>query len=158
MFSVAISWEIFFGDRVREGVEDGGSIVLNPTNGSSFTGTLVQTQQIASSRMRAIENDRWVVQVAPTGFTAIIGPDGTVHQRTGISEQRVLQGKVGQRSGTTLYTRVGLLPAWIVALLSLVSGWAVVLVRRRRDRLRDVVEEPPKATEIEKTGEIAGSR
>ena len=158
MFSVAISWEIFFGDRVREGVEDGGSIVLNPTNGSSFTGTLVQTQQIASSRMRAIENDRWVVQVAPTGFTAIIGPDGTVHQRTGISEQRVLQGKVGQRSGTTLYTRVGLLPAWIVALLSLVSGWGVVLVRRRRDRLRDVVEEPPKATEIEKTDEIAGSR
>jgi apolipoprotein N-acyltransferase len=157
-FSVAISWEIFFGDRVREGVEDGGSIVLNPTNGSSFTGTLVQTQQIASSRMRAIENDRWVVQVAPTGFTAIIGPDGKVHQRTGISEQRVLQGQVGQRSGTTLYTRIGLLPAWVVALLSLAGGWAVVLVGRRRERLQDVVAPPPDAAEIDKTGEIATSR
>jgi apolipoprotein N-acyltransferase len=157
VFSVAISWEIFFGDRVREGVEDGASIVLNPTNGSSFTGTLVQTQQIASSRMRAIENDRWVVQVAPTGFSAVIGPDGTVHQRTAISEQRVLQGEVGQRSGTTLYTRIGLLPAWIVALLSLATGWGVVLARRR-DRQREVVDAPPRATEIEKTGEIAGSR
>jgi apolipoprotein N-acyltransferase len=158
MFSVAISWEIFFGDRVREGVEDGGSIVLNPTNGSSFTGTLVQTQQIASSRMRAIENDRWVVQVAPTGFSAIIGPDGKVHQRTAISEQRVLQGEVGQRSGTTLYTRHGLLPAWILALLSLAGGWGFVFVDRRRDQQREVVASPPNATEIEKTGEIAGSR
>ena len=157
-FAVAISWEIFFGDRVREGVEDGGSIVLNPTNGSSFTGTLVQTQQIASSRMRAIENDRWVVQVAPTGFSAIIGPDGTVHQRSGISEQRVLQGKVGQRSGTTLYTRIGLLPAWIVALLSLASGWGVVLVGRRRNREQKVVALPPTEAEIEKTDDIVGSR
>ena len=66
---VAISWEIFFGDRVREGVEDGAEVVLNPTNGSSFTGTLVQTQQVAASRMRAIESDRWLLQVAPTGFS-----------------------------------------------------------------------------------------
>jgi apolipoprotein N-acyltransferase len=132
--AVAISWEIFFGDRVREGVEQGGAIVLNPTNGSSFTGTLVQTQQIASSRMRAIENDRWVLQVAPTGFSAIIGPDGTVHQRTGVSERAVLQGTVGQRQGTTLYTRWGLLPAWIVAAVSLAGGWALWRRARRRSQ------------------------
>jgi apolipoprotein N-acyltransferase len=158
-FSVAISWEIFFGDRVREGVEDGGSVVLNPTNGSSFTGTLVQTQQVASSRMRAIENDRWVVQVAPTGFTAIIGPDGTVHQRTAISEQAVLQATVGRREGTTLYTRLGLLPAWVVALVSLGGGWAIALVRRRRGEheQQGVAGPPPTETESEKTGEIVGS-
>lgn len=122
--AVAISWEIFFGDRVREGVQDGAEVVLNPTNGSSFTGTMVQTQQVASSRMRAIENDRWLVQVAPTGFSAVIGPDGTVHQRSAISERTVLHATVGQREGTTLYTRLGLLPAWVVALVSLTSGWA----------------------------------
>ena len=37
---------------VREGVADGGRLVLNPTNGSSYTGTIVQGQQVASSRMR----------------------------------------------------------------------------------------------------------
>jgi apolipoprotein N-acyltransferase len=132
--SVAISWEIFFGDRVREGVERGAEVVLNPTNGSSFTGTLVQTQQVATSRMRAIENDRSVLQVAPTGFTAIVGPDGTVHERSSISEATVLQGTVELREGTTLYTRVGLLPAWIVALVSLGLGWATALRDRRRDR------------------------
>ena len=127
--SVAISWEVFFGDRVREGVESGAEVVLNPTNGSSFTGTLLQTQQVASSRMRAIESDRWLLQVAPTGFSAVIGPDGTVHQRSAVSEQIVLHDTVGRRQGTTLYTRYGLAPALVVALAGLASGW---LVDRRR--------------------------
>jgi apolipoprotein N-acyltransferase len=132
--SVAISWEIFFGDRVREGVDDGAEIVINPTNGSSFTGTLVQTQQVATSRMRAIENDRWVLQVAPTGFSAIVGPDGTVHQRSSVSEPTVLQQSVGKREGTTPYTRVGLLPAWILALASLALGWGAAWRQRQRRR------------------------
>ncbi len=132
--SVAISWEIFFGDRVREGVEDGAEIVINPTNGSSYTGTMVQTQQVATSRMRAIENDRWVLQVAPTGFSAFVAPDGTVHQRSAVSERAVLQRTVGTREGTTLYTRIGLLPAWIVALSSLALGWGTAWRRRRPRR------------------------
>ncbi|HKY66123.1 MAG TPA: apolipoprotein N-acyltransferase, partial [Acidimicrobiales bacterium] len=127
--SVAISWEIFFGDRVREGVQDGAELVLNPTNGSSFSGTLVQTQQVASSRMRAIETDRWLLQVAPTGFSAVIGPDGTVHQRTAVSEQAVLHDTVELRSGTTLYTRLGYGPAVVVALACLGLGW--LLARRQ---------------------------
>ena len=105
--SVAISWEIFFGDRVREGVAEGAGVVLNPTNGSSFTGTLVQTQQVASSRMRAIESDRWLAQVAPTGFSAVIDPDGTVQQRSAVSEQTVLHQTIGVREGMTPYTRWG---------------------------------------------------
>ena len=86
--STPISWEIFFPDRTREGVEDGARLVLNPTNGASFTGTIVQTQQVASSQMRAIESGRWVGQVAPTGFTAC-------HRRR---RQRA-RAHVGERAG-----------------------------------------------------------
>ena len=131
--SVAISWEIFFGDRVREGVEQGGEVVLNPTNGSSFSGTLVQTQQVASSRMRAIESDRWLLQVAPTGFSAVIGPDGTVHQRSSVSEQVVLQDTVGRRTGTTPYVRWGQAPALAVAVAGLAAGWLMARRGRRPD-------------------------
>ena len=53
-------------------------VLLNPTNGASYTGTLLQTQQIASSRLRALETGRWVAQVAPTGFTAFIDDTGHV--------------------------------------------------------------------------------
>jgi apolipoprotein N-acyltransferase len=122
--SVVISWEVFFAGRTREGVKAGAEAILNPTNGASYTGTIVQTQQVASSRLRAIETGRWVVQAAPTGFTAIVDADGEVRQRTAVSEQRVLYDTVELRDGRTWYTNLGDGP-FIVALLVLlgVSLW-----------------------------------
>ncbi len=128
---VVISWEVFFAGRAREGIKAGGEAILNPTNGASYTGTIVQTQQVASSRLRAIENGRWVVQAAPTGFTAIVDADGNVLQRTAVSEQRVLFATVELRDGFTWYTNLGDGP-FIVALLTMfgVSLW----FSRRRSR------------------------
>jgi apolipoprotein N-acyltransferase len=130
--AVAISWEVFFSDRVREGVEDGGRIVLNPTNGSSFTGTIVQTQQVASSRLRALETGRWVLQVAPTGFTAVVDDHGRVLDRTSVSERRVIQREVRLREGLTPYTRLGNAPALALAAACLaVARWWSRSLRRR---------------------------
>jgi apolipoprotein N-acyltransferase len=126
-----VSWEIFFADRTREGVEAGARLVLNPTNGSSFTGTIVQTQQVASSRMRAIESGRWVLQVAPTGFTAVVDHHGRVLERSAVSEQRVIQREVALREGLTLYTRWGNGPGLALAALCIAGGWAVERRGRR---------------------------
>jgi len=126
-----ISWEIFFADRTREGVEAGARLVLNPTNGSSFTGTIVQTQQVASSRMRAIESGRWVLQVAPTGFTAVVDHHGRVLERSAVSEERVIQQAVALREGLTLYTRWGNGPGLVLAALCIAGGWAIERRSRR---------------------------
>jgi apolipoprotein N-acyltransferase len=120
---VSISWEIFFGERAREAIENGGQLLVNPTNGSSFTGTQVQTQQVANSRMRALENGRWVTQIAPTGFTAVVAPDGDLLQRTSVSERAILYDTVELRTGRTVYTRVGDAVALGFALVSLAAGW-----------------------------------
>ena len=128
--AVAISWEIFFGGRAREGVKHGGGVLVNPTNGSSYTWTVLQTQQIASSRLRAIETGRWVVQVAPTGFSAFVSPHGRVHDRTAVGERAVIARAVPIRRGSTIYTRLGDGP-WIAAL---VVAYALALVGRFRVR------------------------
>ncbi len=135
--SVVISWEVFFGGRAREGVGDGGGMIFNPTNGSSYTWTILQSQQIASSRLRAIETGRWVVQVSPTGFSAFVSPDGQVSSRTAVSETAVIRRDVPVRSGDTLYVMLGDRP-WIAAvgLASLVPLVARVRSRRRRPRVR----------------------
>jgi apolipoprotein N-acyltransferase len=114
--AVVISWEVFFGSRARDGVRNGGELMLNPTNGSSYTGTILQTQQVASSRLRAVESGRWVVQVSPTGFSAFVGPDGTVVDRTAVSEQAVITHTVALRSGRTWYTALGNPPFLLAAL------------------------------------------
>ena len=126
---VVISWEVFFAGRAREGVKLGAEAILNPTNGASYTGTIVQTQQVASSRLRAIETGRWVVQAAPTGFTAIVDADGTVRQRTSVSERNVLFDTVELRDGHTWYTNIGDAP-FLVA-LAIVLAASLAFSRRR---------------------------
>lgn len=121
--AVVISWEVFFGGRAREGVRAGGEVVLNPTNGASYTGTIVQTQQIASSRLRAVETGRWVVQAAPTGFSAFVDPGGTVRQRSAVSEQIVLIDTVELRRGSTWYTSVGDGPLIVLLVAVVAVAW-----------------------------------
>lgn len=127
--AVVISWEVFFSRRVREGVREGGEVVLNPTNGSSYWLTQVQSQQLATSAMRAVESGRWLVQVSPTGFSAIFDDNGRILDRTGVSEARLLTAEVPRITGTTPAQRLGDLPAVLVAVALVIV--AVVLPRRR---------------------------
>ncbi len=146
-FGVAISWEVFFTQRVREGVQEGGEVVLNPTNGSSYWLTQVQSQQVASSRLRAIETGRWVLQAAPTGFSAVVDPDGDVIARTGVSERAVIQETVTRRDGRTIATVVGPLPVVALAALLMIGGWVAAARGRHFDRGRSgrPVRSPPGA-------------
>jgi apolipoprotein N-acyltransferase len=123
--ATVISWEVFFGNRAADGIDHGGTFILNPTNGSSYSGTILQSQQVASSRLRAIENGRWVVQVSPTGFSAFVSPDGDVLDRTAVSEQRVLIRTIALHSGRTWYSRLGDTPFVLVMLLVFFASWIV---------------------------------
>ncbi len=127
-FAISISWEIFHDDRGYDGVNEGGQILINPTNGSSYWLTIVQTQQVASSQLRAIENGRYVLQAAPTGFSAIIEPDGTVVDRSAVSEAKVIQGTVELRTGRTWATRVGPWPGIMIMVALFAAAYAVARV------------------------------
>lgn len=129
---VVISWEVFFGGRAREGIGYGAEVIVNPTNGASYTGTIVQTQQVASSRLRAIETGRWVVQAAPTGFSAFVAPDGRLLDRTAVSEQAVIRRRVELRDGRTWYSRLGDAVAIIAAAVVLTASMAIPVAGRRR--------------------------
>ncbi len=138
---VVISWEVFFGGRATEGIEQGGEFIINPTNGSSYTWTVLQSQQVASSRLRATEQGRWVVQASPTGFSAFISPDAEVLQRTSVSEQEVVVQDIERRTGRTWYSYLGDLP-WVGLMLVLLAG---SLWRTRQLRVSDPEPEPESA-------------
>ncbi len=127
-----ISWEVFFPRLVREGVAAGAQVVVNPTNGASYWLTLVQSQQVANSRLRAIESGRWVLQAAPTGFSAVVDPSGEVTARTAVSEQRVLTSTIDARSGDTVAQQTGLLLPVLTSVALLLAAWAPAATGRRR--------------------------
>jgi apolipoprotein N-acyltransferase len=133
VLAVVISWETFFAGRANEGIEAGGSVLVNPTNGSSYTGTLLQEQQLDVSRLRARETDRYTLQVATTGITALISPDGDVIRRTSIGEQVAFVADVPLRTGRTVYSHTG----DAVLIIALLGGAIAMALMPRARGLRN---------------------
>jgi apolipoprotein N-acyltransferase len=131
-FALLVSYEVFFPDRGRSGVRAGGELILVPTNTSSYSSEQAPAQEIAASRLQAIEEGRDLLQAAPTGYSAVIDNRGYVLKRTPLSVSSVLTATVALRDGTTLYTRFGDAPALVLALCAVALGWALALRSRRR--------------------------
>ncbi len=110
----------------------GGRLIVVPTNTSSYPSEQAPAQEIAASRLQAIEEGRDLLQVAPTGYSAVIDNHGTVLQETSLSASAVLNATVPLRDGETVYTRFGDAPTLVLALCAAVAGWADFVLRRRR--------------------------
>jgi len=126
-----ISFEVYFPERVRSGIQSGARIITNPTLASSYTNSLVPEQSLASARLRAIESDRWVLQASTTGYSAIVAPDGRVAVRSDLKQQIILTSQVQLRTGDTWATRFGKLPVSVLAAMLL--GGSALAGSRRRD-------------------------
>jgi apolipoprotein N-acyltransferase len=127
---VVISYEVFFADRVREAVRAGGQVLVVPTNASSYAGDEVPATELAAAQLRAREYDRAVLQAAPTGYSAIVMPDGRVIAQTDLGAAQLLRETVPLRRGLTPYARVGDLP--VLALALAVAALPLGLARRDR--------------------------
>lgn len=77
---IAICFDIAYDGLIREMVSGGAEIILAPTNNADFGSAEKYTdesvQQLAISRMRAIETGRTVVHISTVSSSAIIAPDG----------------------------------------------------------------------------------
>ena len=131
---VVISYEVLFSDRVRAAVTAGGQVLLVPTNAASYTTEEVPATEVAAARMRALEFDRAVLQAAPTGYTAIVQPDGVVVEQSGLSTAEVLAASVPLRVGLTMYARTGDGPVLAVVCLALLAGPLMRLLHLHRVR------------------------
>ena len=133
---VVISYEVFFGDRSRSAIRNGGQVLLVPTNAASYETSQVPDQEVAAARLRAWETGRDVVQSAPTGFSAFVTPNGTVTQRTDLGAQEVISAAVPLRTGSTPYLRTGDQPWLLLALAGLAAPAGANVLARRSGRRR----------------------
>lgn len=120
---VSISFEVFFADRARAAVSAGGQVLLVPTNASSYRGDQVPDQEVAAARLRAIETGRWVVQAAPTGYSAVVDHRGRVARIGPLGDAAVLEAVVGLRTGRTPFLVTGGRPWLVLAVAGLASSW-----------------------------------
>lgn len=131
---VAICFEIAFDAAAREPVAQGAQLLTVPTNNATFGRSPMTYQQLAMSRVRAVEHHVPVLIAATSGVSAIIGPDGAVQQETGIFEPAALVAQVEIGSAGTMATRLGGIPQAVCCLIGLVAlAWAVIRTRNQSD-------------------------
>jgi apolipoprotein N-acyltransferase len=127
-------YEAAFDWTVRDTVTSGAQLISVPSNNATFGRSEMTYQQLAMSRIRAVEHSRTVTVPVTSGVSAIILPDGTISRRTGMFVADSLVQEVPLRSFETPATRLGILPE--IALVLVAGGglgWAVAAgVRARR--------------------------
>ena len=127
-------YEAAFDWTVRSEVTDGDQLISVPSNNATFDRSEMTYQQLAMSRVRAVEHSRTVTVPVTSGVSAIIMPDGKITQRTGMFVPASLVQKVPLRSSETPATLMGTLPEMLLVLVAAGGlGWAISAgVRGRR--------------------------
>ena len=118
---VFICYESVFPDEIREFAANGAQVFVNISNDGWFGEYGAPGQHLNMVRMRAIENERWVLRATNTGITASIDPYGRIKYEAVRNVRTVLDVPYGLVDGTTFYTRHGDWFAWLCVIISLVG-------------------------------------
>jgi apolipoprotein N-acyltransferase len=115
---VFICYESVFPGEVREFADQGAQVLVNLSNDGWYGDSGAYAQHLNQTRMRAIENDRWILSATNTGVTASIDPYGRTVARLPRKVQGALVAPYALTSVTTFYTRHGDWFCWLCAIIS----------------------------------------
>lgn len=123
-----ICYELLSDSLVRNAAQKSEALVVQ-TNSATFSGTSESAQQLAITRVRAVENAREIVSISTIGISAHIDINGNVLSRTDENVQAILEGDLQGVSNTTLASRLGTLAMPLTLVLSL---FPLIMRRIRR--------------------------
>ena len=118
---VFICYESVFPDEVREFANQGAEVLVNLSNDGWYGDSGAYAQHLNQTRVRAIENERWILSATDTGVTASIDPYGRVVARLPRKQRNALVAPYALTSVTTFYTRHGDWFAWLCAIISIAA-------------------------------------
>jgi apolipoprotein N-acyltransferase len=125
-YGVFICYEAVFADEVRQFARNGAEALVNISDDGWYGDTSAPWQHLNMTRMRAIENRRWILRDTNNGVTAAIDPYGRVRQSIDRHKTDALPAQYGFRDDVTFYSAHGDVFAWCCAILSIgIVGWAV---------------------------------
>lgn len=124
-----ICYESVFPNYIRQFPLRGARVLFNLSNDSWFAQSAARHQHFLITRMRAIENRRWIVRVTNNGITASIDPVGQVHDQQPSYREISAILHYGEEQSLTLYTRWGDWFAYLCVLLCVLMLIAAFLTK-----------------------------
>jgi apolipoprotein N-acyltransferase len=127
-----ICFEVAYDDVVRDTVKHGAQAIVVETNNATYGHTGQTEQQLAISRLRAVEHGRSMLIAATSGISALISPDGSIVQRSKEFTRDLIVAPAPLRRGYTVADRVGDAPEWVLAGIGLVALALAIAGGRRK--------------------------
>jgi apolipoprotein N-acyltransferase len=132
-FGVFICYESIFGDEVRHFARNGAQVLVNLSDDGWYGDTSAPWQHLDMTRMRAVENHRWLLLDTNSGVTTVIDPRGRVTLSAPRHTLATLVARYGYRTGLTFYARYGDIFAYLCSMIVLLSV-AFAFLRRTAPR------------------------
>jgi len=126
---VFICYESIFPDEIRQLAANGAEVFVNISNDGWYGDSGAYAQHLKQARMRAVENNRWLLRDTNTGVTAAIDPYGRVVATIPRKVRAALDAGYALTNVTTFYTRHG---DWFAYLCAIISVAGLLLNFRSR--------------------------
>ena len=130
-FGVFICYESIFADEIRQFSRMGANVLVNISDDGWYGDTSAPWQHLNIARMRAIENDRWLLRDTNSGITAVIDPYGRVVASAPRHVVTSLYAHFDLLATETFYTRHGDWFAWLCAIIAVALAVDGAFVRPR---------------------------
>lgn len=132
--SSIICFEIINDGIVREAANASGLLVVH-TNSATFAGTSEGDQQLAITRLRALEHNREIISISTTGPSAIIDARGEVLDS-------LQDGQIGSLSGEAKIIQSRTISDYLggfapIATLSIALLWSALSFYRKSSKRKD---------------------
>ena len=140
--AVVICYESVFPGEVREFAKAapgrGAQVFVNISDDGWYGETSAPYQHLQMTRMRAIENHKWILLATNNGVTASIDPYGRVVKKIDRNVRAVLVAPFRPEVDNTIYSQYGDIFAWICVVISLLAVFV-----RFRFTARTMIEARP---------------
>jgi len=114
-----ICFEAIFPGLVRRFVNIGSQLIINLANDGWYGISDAPYQHLEITRLRAIENRRYLLRATNSGISAIIEPTGRIQTSTGLMKKAVCLGKFDFIKEKTFYTQYGDVFVFLCAIILL---------------------------------------
>jgi len=128
---VFICYESIFPDEVRQTAVRGAQVLVNISNDGWYGDSGAYAQHLRQARMRAVENDRWLLRDTNTGVTAAIDPYGRIVAQAARKTRAALVTPYAWLGETTFYTRHGDWFAYLCAAATVAAVLMRLMVRKK---------------------------
>jgi apolipoprotein N-acyltransferase len=132
----SICYELMFSEYCRKQVNKGANLIVNIANEGRINDSLFSESMLNVARIRAIENNRWVVKSTNQGVSAIIDNEGNITHVMRKKVSNTLVSDIELIETKTIYSKYGdllgrlspilvLLVLLYISLFKIVNNWLI---------------------------------